>query len=239
MAEQSAAYRVLLFSGITMTGAAAAWFVTWASIVAATDPPQSNPFWIGATFVALVAFIVGLCLVVVAEVGIAPRHSPKPAASDSAAPGLMGEQVLASVLKQRYSPEEFVQVTELSGRLRDEAEAGGATLDLAFQVRNALLYTIRFMRIDGFPVNNGEFMKNLDGVDTGDRWSEEVKTGEAIGIYPSYRLSPAAVTALRSEPMRLVVGTMHMTLVFAATDPRTGEDFEVRVPAGIGLRVAE
>ncbi len=66
--------RVSISMGATVTGLSGAWFVAWGSIVAATDPPQSKPFWIAATYVASAAFIVGLILLIVGE--RTPRDRP-------------------------------------------------------------------------------------------------------------------------------------------------------------------
>jgi len=61
--------RFVLFLGVTLSGTAAAWVVSWGVAVASTDPPQTRPFWIGVTFLFVLAGIVGLGLVAVAEVG--------------------------------------------------------------------------------------------------------------------------------------------------------------------------
>lgn len=53
--------------GAILTGLGGAWLVTWGSIVAATDPPQSKPFWIAATYVATAAFVIGLLLLIAGE----------------------------------------------------------------------------------------------------------------------------------------------------------------------------
>lgn len=67
--ERAGWQRLAVFAGGTLTGTALAWFITWGSIVASTDPPQSRPFLIGVTWIATAALIVGLILVGLGELG--------------------------------------------------------------------------------------------------------------------------------------------------------------------------
>lgn len=70
MAEpKTPAERVLTYLGVTLSGAAVAWFVTWGAVVASADPPTSRPFWIAATWVAAALFVIGLGFVAVGEGG--------------------------------------------------------------------------------------------------------------------------------------------------------------------------
>jgi len=62
-------WRLVLFGGATLTAVATGWYVTWGSIVASTDPPQSRPFWIGVTWFATAGLTLGLGLVALGELG--------------------------------------------------------------------------------------------------------------------------------------------------------------------------
>lgn len=58
---------LVLFLGVTLSGAAIAWFVTWGATVAATE---DRTFWIGVSYLAVAAFVTGLGLVAVGELGL-------------------------------------------------------------------------------------------------------------------------------------------------------------------------
>src|SRR5688572_10634349 len=65
MADRGGWHRLAVFSGVTFTGLAGAWVITWGAQIAADDGDLS--FWNGVTSVAIVAFVVGVALVALGE----------------------------------------------------------------------------------------------------------------------------------------------------------------------------
>lgn len=53
--------------GGLLVATAAAWFVTWGSIVASAEPPMPRPFWIVPSFIATAALVLGVVLLAVGE----------------------------------------------------------------------------------------------------------------------------------------------------------------------------